>query len=147
MILLATLILSAAALVSAQRTQTIDAKTEQALTSNEKTVWKNLADKKYDDFAGVLADDFQAVYPWGVFNKTAELASVKQIDFKSAEISDIKVQMIDAGSAIVTANVKIAVTMPDGKLMTQNVRTTSIVAKRGGKWLCVYHSHIPIESM
>ncbi len=142
LILLLAVILSAAAFASAQT----DSKTEQALINNEKAAWQNLVNKKYDDFGKLLADDFQGVYSWGVFAKTDEMASVKQVIFKSADVSDVKVKMIDANSAIVTATVKSEMIFPDGKTMTQNVRTTSVVVKRGKQWLCIYHSQVPIET-
>ncbi|MBS1797788.1 MAG: nuclear transport factor 2 family protein [Acidobacteria bacterium] len=146
LLLLIMTILTASLFAAAQNAKTNDPKTEQALIDNEKTVWKNLVDKKYDDFGKALADDFQAVYPWGVFNKAAEMDSVRQLSFKSAEVTDVKVRMIDAGSAIVTAIVKSEFVFPDGKSLAQSVRTTSIVVKRGQGWLCIYHAHIPIAT-
>lgn len=142
MAMLACLVVSAAA----QKTAKTGA-TDKALTDKEQAAWKYLVDKKYDDFAKMFADDYTGVYDHAVETKTSELTGVKQITFKSADVTDIKVKMLDATTALVTANVKAAMVMPDGTEMNNNARTTTIYVRRGKEWLIVYHSDITIKTM
>jgi ketosteroid isomerase-like protein len=113
---------------------------EKTLIDGEKTAWKNLVDKKYDDFARMLADDYQGFYDSGAVTKEAELAEIRKTNFKSAEVSGIRVQWVDENTAIVTAAVKSDYVGPDGKEINETARTTSVFAKRGNAWLCVFHS-------
>jgi ketosteroid isomerase-like protein len=122
------------------------ASVEQDLTANEKLAWKNLVDKKYDDFAKMFAEDYEGVYDYETTTKTTEMAELKTVTFNSADVSDVKVRFIDEDSAIVTSTVKFTMTMPDGKTMSDNVRATTVWAKRGKTWLVVYHSHVTIKA-
>jgi hypothetical protein len=134
-----TLILAATA--SAQK----NAAVEKALTDKEQMAWKNLVDKKYDDFAKMFTDDYQGVYDNEVTTKTSEVADVKQMTFNSAALTDIKVKMLDANNALVTSNVKAEMTLASGQKISDNLRATSVWVKRGGQWMIVYHSHISIK--
>jgi hypothetical protein len=122
-----------------------NAAVEKALADKEQMAWKNLVDKKYDDFAKMFADDYQGFYESGVTTKTSEVAEVKQMTFKSATVTDVKVKMLDANNALVTSNAKAEVLLADGKSVPYNMRATSIWVKRGKEWLVVYHSNISIK--
>lgn len=142
--LLTALVLACVSAAMAQKGNSAD---EKILIENEKTAWKNLVDKNYDAFGTMFADDYLGVYPNAVTTKTSELAEVRQITFKSAEVSDVKVSFPTKGTAIVTSVVKMDIITPDGKTTNENVRATSFLAKRGGKWMIVYHSHTPLMEM
>ena len=117
------------------------------LAELEKTAWKNLVDKKYDVFAKLLADDYQGVYPEAATTKASEMTLLRQMTFKTADVTDTRVTFPAANTAIVTSLVKMEVVMPGGQTMTDNMRATSIIVKRGAKWLIVYHSHVPVRTM
>lgn len=118
---------------------------EQALMAMEKAAWQNLVNKKYDDFDKMFADDYQGVYSDGIFSKAGETGAVRKMTFKSADVSDLKVTMLDKNVALVTAIVKSDVVGEDGKEMNDTIRTSSVVVKRNGKWMIVYHSHMPVK--
>jgi ketosteroid isomerase-like protein len=120
---------------------------DQALMGMEKAAWNNLVNKKYDDFARMFAEDYQGIYDAEITTKASELAAVKKMTFKTADVSDIKVSHPASNVAIVTATVKSEMTMPDGKTFSDPMRSTSIYVKRGSQWLIVYHSHLPIRTM
>lgn len=113
---------------------------EQALMAMEKAAWQNLVNKKYDDFDKMLADDYQGFYNDGIMTKAAETGGVRKMTFKSADLTDVKVTMIDKNVALVTAVVKADIVAPDGKETNDTNRTTSIAVKRGGQWKIVYHT-------
>ena len=116
------------------------AKAGQFLIQAEKNAWRMLVEKKYDEFAKFLASDFKGVHSDHVVNKEEELAEVRKMNFKSAEVSDVVVQWIDDHAAILTATVKAEIVMSDGKPMNITARTTSVVAQRGSEWLCIYQT-------
>lgn len=122
-----------------------NAAVEKALMEKEQMAWKNLVDKKYDDFAKMFTDDYQGVYDNEVTTKASELSEVKQVTFNSASVTDVKVKMLDANNAIVTSNVKADMTLPDGSKVSDNMRATSVWVKRGKDWLVIYHSHVAIK--
>ena len=117
---------------------------EQAVMFLERSAWKALEEKRYDDFAKLFTDDYQGFYPDQVSDKTSEIAAVKQVTFKNVMFSDMKVQFADKDAAIVTSIVKFDIVLPDGKTVTDNVRTTSVWVKRGKNWMTTYHSHFPL---
>lgn len=118
---------------------------ENALAANEQMAWKNLVDKKFDDFAKLFADDYQGVYDFSTETKSSEVSLVKQMTFKSADVTEIKVRFLDSKNAIVTSNVNVDMTAPDGQNVGGNYRATSFWVKRGNQWLIVYHSHFLIK--
>ena len=83
------LLISSAAFVSAQDKAKTD-KIEQELRANEKLAWKLLVDKKYDEFGKSLAADYRGVYSFGVLLKESEMGILKTTNFKSAEVTDTK---------------------------------------------------------
>lgn len=117
---------------------------EQALMAMEKAAWQNLVNKKYDDFDKMLADDYQGVYSDGIMTKAAETSAVRKMSFKSADVSDVKVTMLDKNVALVTAVVKANMVGEDGKEMNNTSRTSSVAVKRNGKWMIVYHSDVQV---
>jgi hypothetical protein len=117
---------------------------EQALMANEKAAWKNLVDKKYDAFGKLLADDYQSVYGLSRNTKESELGGIVQTTFKSAVVSDLRVQWASDEVGIVTALVKAEILGSDGKTGVTNFRTTSVYTNREGAWLLVFHTDEPL---
>jgi hypothetical protein len=120
------------------------ASNEQALMTNEKATWKNLVDKKYDAFGKLLADDYQSVYGLSRNTKESELGGIVQTTFKSAVVSDLKVQWASDKVGIVTALVKAEIVGADAKAAVTTFRTTSVYANREGAWLLVFHTDEPL---
>ncbi len=119
---------------------------EQAVMFMERSAWKALQDKNFDAFDKMMTSDYQGSYPDMTTNKTSELAAVKQVNFSSVMLSDMKVQFADKDAAIVTSTVKFDIGLPDGKTITENDRATSIWVKRGKNWMLIYHSNFPLMS-
>jgi hypothetical protein len=131
MFLIAALFLVSSA--AAQKTLKMDLKVDRttplikALTANEQAAWKHLVDKKYDDFGKFFADDYLGVYDTEMTTKTSEIAEDKQINFKSAAVTDIKVKVLDENNAIVTSNVKADMILPDRLPFTYFDQTIIVV--------------------
>jgi len=121
------------------------ASNEQALMASEKAAWKNLVDKKYDAFGKLLADDYQSVYGLSRNTKQSELGGLTQTTFKSAVVSDLRVQWASAEVGIVTALVKAEIIDSEGKTAVTTFRTSSVYANREGAWLLVFHTDEPLS--
>ena len=125
---------------------TKNAAPEQMLMQMERKAWKALEEKRYDDFANMLTDDYQGIYADERHDKTVELAGLKQLTFKDVVLSDMKVQFADKDAVIVTSIVKGAATLPDGTTINTAGRTTTVWVKRGKNWMIIYHSDFPVKS-
>jgi hypothetical protein len=106
--------------------------------ANEKAVWEMLRTKNYDGFAALLADDSIEVEPNGVFDKAGSVKEVSQFDFSRAQTTEFKPAPFDMDAALVTYLVKLPGPGPAE-------RHSTIWAKRGGKWLAVFHHGTPIS--
>lgn len=114
---------------------------EQMLVQMEKDAWQHLVDKKYDEFGKILADDYQGVYSDGIIDKASELAQVRKMTFKSADVTDARVRWIDNDAAIVTSTVRADVVAADGRETNDSARTSTVMVKRDGKWMVLYHTN------
>lgn len=123
-----------------------NAKPEQMLMNLEKSAWQMLQDKRYDDFAKMLTDDYQGLYADEKHDKTKEVGGLKQLTFKNVMLSDMNIQFADKDAAIVTSIVKSDTILPDGKTISYAGRTTTVWAKRGKNWMIIFHSDIPLKT-
>jgi hypothetical protein len=147
------LVLCLALSVAAQNTTKKDDKSstrmtpDQMLMNNEQTTWKAIEDKRWDDFAATLADDYQGFYNDGSHDKAAEVAGIKLAGINGVTLSDTKVHWIDKDAAIVTSLVKGNGMGASGKLEDFTSRTSTIWRKNGKSWMIVYHSDIMVKPM
>ena len=82
-----------------------------ALEAKEKAAWQAYKDKKVDDFKKLVAPQGISVYSDGVYDVQKEVDGMAKIDMKSFALSDFKVTMADANTAIVTYKAKIEAKM------------------------------------
>lgn len=146
MVTLIGLVLCLAISAFAQNDKMKNAAPEQMLMNMEKSAWQMLQDKRYDDFAKMLTDDYQGYYVDERHDKTKEITGLKQITFKNVMLSDMKVQFADKGAAIVTSTVKFDAVIPDGTTISGIERTTAVWVKRGKNWMIIFHSDIPTKA-
>jgi len=118
---------------------------DKAVMDKEQMAWKSLQSKRFDDFAAMLADNYQGVYDDGVHDKNAEVTGLRNVTFSNVMISDMKVTWADKNTAIVTSLVSGDAATPDGKTESLKMRTTSVWTKRGKDWQVVYHTDTPAK--
>ena len=123
-----------------------DANLEAQLIASEKAVWNALLTGRFDGFANMLAEDFLGVSAEGVKNKTEDIAETRQLKFKKADLSNFKVQIPNKDNAIVIYELNIEAVTPDGGNLAGTYRSTSVWVRRGGKWLILNHSDMPISA-
>lgn len=120
---------------------------DQMLLNNEQMAWKAIQEKRWDDFAAMLADDYQGYYEDGLHDKAAELYGVKLAGINNVTLSDMKVNWINKDAAYVTSLVKGNGMGREGKLEDFTSRTTSIWKRNGKNWALAYHSDIVVKPM
>jgi hypothetical protein len=118
---------------------------DQMLMNQEQMAWKAIQDKRWDDFANMLADNYEGVYDDGIHNKTLELNGVKQSGISGVTVSDMRVNWIDKDAAIVTAVVRGEGNSTEGKMSNFSSRTATVWKKSGKNWVIIYHTNIMMK--
>ncbi len=108
--------------------------------TKEKHLWDELKRKNWDAFASDLADNAIEVEPEGTFDKAGSIAGVKNVDFTKYTLSDWKQLKIDDDATLVYYMVK-------GGEYKQGAHHATIWAKRGDRWLALFHQGTPIMPM
>ena len=119
----------------------IAAPDKDAMMTKEKAAWQSFKDKKTDEFTKLLSPDFMAVYADGIQTKQQEIDSIKKWDMKSFALSDYKLVMTDANTALVTYTVKVEGTA-DGQDASGNYNAASIWQMKNGEWHPIFHTNI-----
>jgi hypothetical protein len=123
----------------------IAAPDKAALEAKEKAAWQAFKDKKADDFKKLVSADLVAVYAQGIMNMKAELDTMSKTDMKSFSLSDIKVVMTDADTAIISYKAKVESSM-EGKDNSGNFNCGSIWQMKSGQWQAIFHSDMKEEA-
>jgi hypothetical protein len=123
----------------------IAAPDKDAMMTKEKAAWQAFKDKKTDEFTKLLSPDFIAVYADGIQTKQQEIDSMKKWDMKSFALSDFKLVMTDADTALVTYTVKVEATV-DGKEASGDYNAGSIWQMKKGEWHPIFHTNTKQEA-
>ena len=111
---------------------------EQALMDIERK-W-TAASLKNDAAAleDILADSWSAISTEGKVDTRAQsLDNFKKMKLTRSEVSEMKVQMINANTAVVTGVWTGMGTDPKGQKIDTSERWTDVFVNQGGKWKCV----------
>ena len=122
----------------------IAAPDEAALKAKETAAWQAYKDKKADDFKKVVGANMMAVYPDGISDMQEELADMPKWDMKSFAISDFKVTMSGADTAVLTYTVKLEGTY-SGKDMGGTYNAGSVWKETSGQWQAIFHTNMKQE--
>ena len=123
----------------------IAAPDKDAMMTKEKAAWQAFKDKKTDEFTKLLSPDFMAVYADGIQTKQQEIDSMKKWDMKSFALSDFKLVMTDADTALITYTVKVEATV-DGKEASGDYNAGSIWQMKKGEWHPIFHTNTKQEA-
>src|SRR5262245_3772956 len=86
----------------------------------------------------ILADNWSGITPEGKATTRAQsLDEAKKSKFTKSEVSEMKVKMINADTAVVTGVWTGAGTGAKGEKIDTSERWTDVFANVGGKWKCV----------
>jgi hypothetical protein len=117
---------------------------DDAIIAKEKAAWQAFKDKKADDFKKVVSADLVAVYAEGVMDRAAELDTMSKRDMKSFSLSDFKVVMPDADTAMISYKAKVESSM-EGKSESGNYNCGSVWRMKNGEWHAIFHSDMKEE--
>ena len=124
----------------------LSAPSSDAIEAKEKAAWQAFKSKKADDFQKLVsAADFVAVYADGMMNMQSELDTMKKTEMRSFDLSDIKVVMPDANTAVITYKCKVDATT-DGKDNSGTSNCASVWHMKNGEWKAIFHTDIKAES-
>ncbi|HEX8774781.1 MAG TPA: nuclear transport factor 2 family protein [Pyrinomonadaceae bacterium] len=117
---------------------------EDMLIAREKEVWELIKKKDIQGFATYLADDQVYVTNDGVHTKAETVKSVAAGNLSELALDEWKVLMLDKDAALVTYRVT-AKGMVNGQEVSGVTRESTLWAKRGGKWLAVFHQDTMVK--
>jgi uncharacterized protein (TIGR02246 family) len=112
---------------------------EQTLIAKEKEVWEAIKKKDLQRFAGFLAEDQVYISNDGVHSKAETVKSVADASTPEFKLDDWKVMMIGKDAAIVTYRMTAIPPACGPETAAPVARNATVWAKRGGKWLAVFH--------
>jgi hypothetical protein len=118
---------------------------KDAIMEKEKAAWQAFKDKKPDDFKKVVSSDLVAVYGNGVMSRQDELETMSKTTLKSFSLTDVKVTMPDADTAVIAYKVKVESSM-EGKDNSGDYNAASVWHKKNGEWQAVFHTDMKAES-
>jgi len=118
--------------------------TEADAIAKEKAIWDAIKNKDYAGFEGMLADTFLEVLPDGVMDRAGSLAGVKQFEPSEINFSDWKFLSIDKDLFLVVYTVSVKGKFAGEEVPSDPVRSSSVWAYRGGKWLGAFHQECPV---
>jgi ketosteroid isomerase-like protein len=94
----------------------------------------------------ILADSWSSVSAEGkVMTRAQTLDDIKKSKFTRSELSDMKVRMINADTAVVTGVWTGLGTEANGQKVDTSERWTDVFANQGGKWKCVASHNTTIK--
>jgi hypothetical protein len=117
---------------------------DDAIIAKEKAIWQAFKDKKADEFQKLVSADVVAVYPDGIKNMKNELDSMSKTTTKSFSLSDFKVVMPDADTAMISYKAKVESSM-EGKSESGNYNCGSVWRMKNGEWHAIFHSDMKEE--
>jgi hypothetical protein len=117
---------------------------DDAIIANEKAAWQAFKDKKPDDFKKLVSADMVAVYADGIMNMQAELDAMKKKDMKSFSLSDFKVVMTDANTAMIAYKSKVESSV-SGKEESGTYNCGTVWQMKNGAWQAIFHADVKEE--
>lgn len=112
---------------------------EETLIAREKEVWDAIKKKELQRFASYLAEDQLYVSDDGVRTKAESVKQLGEATIPDVRLDDWKVLMIDKDAAIVTYRATAPAPACGPETAARVQRNTTVWAKRGGKWLAIFH--------
>jgi Domain of unknown function (DUF4440) len=112
---------------------------ERALIAKEKALWEAVKRGDIKSFKKDLTADYAGVYEDGIHTVETDAQQISGVKMRSYALSDIKVTLPTADTAIMTYKVN---SQGDyqGQDFSGDYICSSVWVNRGGKWVAVMHS-------
>jgi hypothetical protein len=118
---------------------------EDMLIAREKEVWELIKKKDVQGFSAYLADEQLYVSNDGVHSKAETGKGIAEGSLSELTLDEWRVVMINKDTALVSYRAA-AKGMVKGQESSGVSRESTVWARRGGKWLAVFHQTTPVES-
>jgi len=112
---------------------------EAEITDLEKAAWEAFKNKQADAFKKYLAADYCGVYADGIKNADKEVADMEKSELRDYSLADMKVVFPSADVAVTTYKATLQGSS-GGQDTSGTYNVASVWAKKGGKWLVVFHT-------
>ena len=122
-------------------------KLREELMALEKGSWGFMRDKNYDGMKNFLGDDALLIFGDGNrYNKRQTLELMKDFALTNIEYEpNYAVRMLSPDVATLLYRVTYTATVKGGKPETMKVLSSSVYAKRDGKWWSVLYQETPLK--
>lgn len=122
-------------------------KLREELMALEKGSWGFMRDKNYDGMKNFLGDDALLIFGDGNrYNKRQTLELMKDFSLLNIEYEpNYAVRMLSPDVATLLYRVTYTATVKGGKPETMKVLSSSVYARRDGKWWSVLYQETPIK--
>lgn len=110
----------------------------------EKAGWQAWKNKDANWYQKNLTDDALSVHGNDVADKAQNIKDFIGCEVKSFSLDDFKFVMIDKDAALITFKA-MQDAVCNGKTQPAAVRASSVYVKRGGKWLNIFYTEIPLD--
>ena len=107
----------------------------------ETETWSAFKAKNVSEIRSLFAPDFVGLYADGTHDLARELQALQHVTIRNYELSDFKSKAVDADDVLLTYAADLDA-LADGKPVTERLWMASLWHRRGGHWLCAYHSQI-----
>jgi len=120
------------------------ASNETAITDLETSAWEAYKNKQADAFKKLMSKDYSGEYAEGIKNLDTEVADMAKADLRDYSLADMKVVFPSTDVAVITYKSTIQQTS-EGKDMSGTYNSGSILVKKGGKWLEIFHTEVKAQ--
>jgi len=121
--------------------------TQADIEAKERAIYEAIKAKKWDDFAGMLSDDFVIVNGEGVSTKAKLLEEIKKYDLTEYNLSGFRFIKVDADLAIISYDETEKSTYDGKDTQAKPTRASSAWVNKGGKWVAAYHQETAAAPM
>jgi hypothetical protein len=112
---------------------------EETIISMEKRAWEAVKMRDAKAFSDLFAADGMMADSAGFSNRASFLQTLPELIISQYTLTDFKVMMIDKDSALITYKADVKGSFKGQAFPPNPAYVSSVWAKRGGKWMAVYH--------
>jgi hypothetical protein len=112
---------------------------ETTLIKMEKQAWEAVKNRDTNSFGNLFSSDGMMADSSGFTTRPAFYQTLPDLTITDYTLEDFKVTMIDKDSAIITYKATVKGSYKGQAFPSNPSYTSSVWAKRNGKWVAVYH--------
>jgi hypothetical protein len=105
----------------------------------ERRAWEAVKARDSKSFSGLFAEDGMMTDNGGIITRATFFQTLPDLVISDYTLTNIKVMMIDKDSALITYTANVKGSYKGQAFPDKPTYTSTVWAKRGGKWMAVYH--------